>query len=114
MKRGYLFNTLKNHMLRASRFTQNNLLVVRTKEPNTAPVMTSKYNLSNPNIKVFTHDNWKIIQHSNDCSNTFPDKPIIGFKRLPNLRDMLTKATISYPPSNMEPKKHVKSVINIM
>ena len=95
MKRGYPFNTLKNHMLRASRFTQNDVLEVRTKEPNTTPVMTTKYNPRKPNIKGFIHDNWNIIQHSNDCANTFPDKPIIGFKRLPNLRDLLTKATIS-------------------
>ena len=68
--------------------------------------MITKYNPRNPNIKGFIHDKWNIIQHSNDC-DTFPDKRIIGFKRLPNLRDMLTKATISYPPSNMEPKKPI-------
>ena len=95
MKRGYPFNILKNHMLRANRFIQNDLLEVRPKERNTTPVMTTKYKPRNPNIKGFIHDNWNRIQHSNGCANTFPDKPVIGFKRLPNLRDMLTKATIS-------------------
>ena len=90
-----------------SRFTQNDLLEVRTKDPITTLVMTTKYHPRNPDIKGFIHDNWNIIQHSNDCANTFPDKPIIGFKRLPNLRDLLTNATISYPPNNMEPKKPI-------
>ena len=66
--------------------------------------MTTKYNPQNPNIKDYIHSNWNIIQHSNDCSSTFPDKPIIGFKRLPNLRDILTKASISYPPTKEEAK----------
>ena len=101
MKRGYPFKTLKKHMLRASRYTQDDLLEVKTKEVTTTPVMTTTFNPQNPDIKGFIHDNWNIIQHSNDCSSTFPDKPIIGFKRLPNLRDMLTKASISYPPKEM-------------
>ena len=63
--------------------------------------MTTTFNPQNPDIKGFIHDNWNIIQHSNDCSSTFPDKPIIGFKRLPNLRDMLTKFSISYLPKEM-------------
>ena len=101
MKRGYPFKTLKKHILRASRYTQDDLLEVKTKEVTTTPVMTTTFNPQNPDIKGFIHDNWNIIQHSNDCSSTFPDKPIIGFKRLPNLRDMLTKASISYPPKEM-------------
>ena len=97
----------KNHMLIASRFTQNDLIEARRKEPNTAPVMTTKYNPHNPNIKGFIHDNWNVIQHSNDCSNTVKEKPIIGFKILQNLGDMLTKPSISYPPSNMETTKPI-------
>ena len=57
MRRGYPINTLKNHMLIASRFTQNDLLEVRTKDPTTTPVMTTKYNPRNPDIKGFIHDN---------------------------------------------------------
>ena len=109
-KRGYPFNAIKNNMFRASRVTQNDLLEVRKKEPNTTQVMTTKYNPCNPNIKGFIHDNWNIIQHSNDCANTFRDKPIIGFKRLPKLRYILTKATMPYPSSIMEPKNNNHSL----
>ena len=105
LERGYPFKQLRKHMLRASQFSQDELLEVKTKEPTTTPVRTTKYNPGNPDIKEFIHGNWNIIQHSNDCATTFPDKPIIGFKRLPNLRDMLTKASISYPPKEMETRK---------
>ena len=75
--------------------------------------MTTRYNPGNPSIKGFIHDNWNIIQHSYDCSNTFPDMPIIWFIRLTNLRDMLTKTSISYPPSNIysPPQKSPKKLI---
>ena len=104
IKRGYPFKQLKKHLLRASKYTQDELLEVRDKNHTSTPVMTTKYNPQNPRIKDFVHDNWNIIQHSNDCSSTFPDKPIIGFKRLPNLRDILTKASITYPPQPKEAK----------
>ena len=92
-------------MLRACKYTQDELLEVKTKELTKVPVMTTKFNPTNPNIKDFIHGNWNIIENSNDCAQTFPEKPIIGFKRLPNLRDMLTKASISYPPPEIDIKQ---------
>ena len=104
LKRGYLFQQLKKHMLRACKFTQDELLDVKTKEPTKVPVMTTMFNPTNPDIKKFIYGNWNIIENSIDCAQTFPEKPIFGFKRLPNLRDILTKASISYPPAENETK----------
>ena len=67
--------------------------------------MMTTYNPSNPDIKKFIGKNWNIIEHSNDCANTFPSTPIVGFRKLPNLREILTKASISYPP---QPKARAK------
>ena len=57
-----MIEQLKKHMLRACKYTQNDLL-----EPAFTPVMTTTFNPRNHNIKGFIHDNWNIIQHSNDC-----------------------------------------------
>ena len=80
--------------------------------------MATKFNPQNQNIKGFIHDNWKIIEHSTDCEPTFPDKPIIGFKRIPNLRDLLTKVSVEYPPKAIEAKPliptHCTSWANIL
>ena len=35
----------------------------------------------------------------------FSDKPIVGFRRLPNLRDILTNAPITYPAKDAPKKK---------
>ena len=59
--------------------------------------MVTNYNPSNPNIKQIIHNNWNIISNSPDCGTLFKDKPVIGFRRLPNLRDILTNASITYP-----------------
>ena len=63
--------------------------------------MVTKYNPTNPDIHGFTQNNWNIIEQSNDSVHTFSDKPIIGFRRLPNLRDILTTASLSYPPQEI-------------
>ena len=68
--------------------------------------MVTKYNPMNPDIRGFIHNNWNIIKHSNDCVHTFSEKPIVGFRRLPNLRDILTNASISYPA-----KEYKKQII---
>ena len=49
--------------------------------------------------------NWSIIEYSNDCTQTFPVKPVISFKRLPNLENKLTKASISFSPKEIETRK---------
>ena len=97
LNRGYPLKSLKKHMLRAAKYSQKELLTVNTKQEVKTPVMVTKYNPMNPDIRGFIHNNWNIIKHSNDCVHTFSEKPIVGFRRLPNLRDILTNASISYP-----------------
>ena len=98
LKRGYpLKNLKKQHMLRAAKFTQSELLEVKSKTEAKTPVMVTNYNPTNPDIHGFIHKNWNIIKHSNDCVHTLSENPIIGFRRLPNLRDILTNASLSYP-----------------
>ena len=93
-------------MLRAARFTQTDLLGVKTKQEIKTPVMVTRYNPMNPDIRGFIHNNWNIIEHSNDSVHTFSEKPIVGFRRLPNLRDILNSASITYLPQNA-PKKQI-------
>ena len=44
------------------------------------------------------------ISNSPGCGTLFKDKRVIRFRRLPNLRDMLTHASIKYP--------HTKEILN--
>ena len=96
LKRGYPLKSLKKHFQRANSFTQDQLLEVKTKSESTRPVITSVP--KNPNVTKLIHDNWNIIQNTEELNTIFPDTPIKGFRRLPNLRDELTSAKIRFPP----------------
>ena len=102
LNRGYPLKTLRKHYKRASGYTQDDLLEVIQKPQIDTPVMITNYNPCNPNIKDIIHKNWNIISNSADCGNLFQNKPVIGFRRLPNLRDTLTNAIIKYPPVKEE------------
>ena len=70
LKRGYPRESLKRHFNRANKFKQSDLLDI------------------------------KPIQNTDDLKKIFKDKPLIGYRRLPNLKDILTKASISFPPKD--------------
>ena len=59
--------------------------------------MVTTYNPTNPDIRGFIHKNWNIIENTEELKDIFPEKPLIGFKRLPNLRNKLTSNTVEYP-----------------
>ena len=42
--------------------------------------------------------NWNILQFSDELKIIFKNTPILGQRRLPNLRDILTSNKIRYPP----------------
>ena len=98
LKRGYPLKSLKKHYLRARKFSQDELLETVSKKANEAPVMVTQYNPRNPQIGSLVQRNWNIIQNTEELTQIFSSKPLMGFRRLPNLRDILTSSTISYPP----------------
>ena len=98
LKRGYPRESLKRHFNRASQFKQSDLLDTKATEPIDTPVMVTTYNPKNPLIKSLISDNWNIVQNTDDLKRIFKDKPLIGYRRLPNLKDILTKTSISFPP----------------
>ena len=61
----------------------------------TPPVMVTRYNPNNSNIRKFIHWNLKIIEHCDELKKIFTQKPIIRFRRLPNLGDILSKNLLS-------------------
>ena len=98
LRRGYPLKSLKKHYLRARKFSQDELLETVSKKANEAPVMVTQYNPRNPQIGSLVQRNWNIIQNTEELTQIFSSKPLMGFRRLPNLRDILTSSTISYPP----------------
>ena len=80
---GYPLKSLRKHMLRAAKLTQDELLVVKSENSLDKPVVVTIFNPTNPDTKQFIHKNWNIIEHRIDCAHTFKDNPIVGFKKSP-------------------------------
>ena len=100
--RGYPVKALDNHYKRAARYSQNNLLITKNKQIKQPQVLVTTYNPRNPNISRIIKDNWNIIENTEELQKIFPDKPLIGYRRLPNLRDILTSNKISWPPQEIK------------
>ena len=64
LKRRYPFRELEKHMLRAAKYSQDEILDIRVKEPTKVPVMTTKLNPTNPDIKLFIHGNLNVIAYN--------------------------------------------------
>ena len=48
-----------------------------------------------PKLVLWFKDNWNIIQNTEELTQIFKTKPLIGYRRLPNLKDILTSSSIS-------------------
>ena len=97
LNRGYPFKSLKAHYKRARGFTQDQLLESTFKKTVDTPVMVTQFNPANPDIKKMVRKHWNIISNCEELNNIFKSPPLIGFRKLPNLREILTSAKIRYP-----------------
>ena len=67
--------------------------------------MVTQFNPKNPQIGSLIKSNWNIIQNNEELTRIFKDKPLIGYRRLPNLRNILTSSSIAYPPALKSPSQ---------
>ena len=69
--------------------------------------MVTQFNPHNPNIGKLIHHNWNMIQNNEELSKVFPQPPLIGFRRLPKLRDKLCSSFIKFPPQVAQVKSPI-------
>ena len=100
LKRGYNKSIVIQNYEKVIHMNQKDALVPKVKEPETdmTPIMVTNYNPRNPDIKAILTKHWNIIKYSDDCGKVFKSLPMVGFRRNKNLKDMLVKAAIQYPP----------------
>ena len=110
IERGYLIKSLTRHFNRANKYKQHDLLDIKPRETTEIPVMVTNYNSHNPDIKKLVMRNWNIISNSQDCGHLFPKPPILGYRRLPNLRDMLNNAEIDFPEQPQEVRTNIPKI----
>ena len=61
--------------------------------------MVTQFNPRNPKIGSLIKDNWNIMQNTEELTQILKYKPLIGYRRLLNLKDLLSSSSITYPPT---------------
>ncbi len=101
-RRGYPLNILKSAWNLVKNVDRDTLLIDKT-NTHTEPTelsfyLTTTYNPAAPDLKGLLGDNWDLLDlapQTHDIDLTQVKK---GFKRPPNLRDKLCRATVEWPP----------------
>ena len=60
--------------------------------------MVTQYNPSNPDIRRLIGKNWNILSNCDEIGKIFTELPLVRFRKLPNLRNIMTSARIRFPP----------------
>ena len=93
--RGYKEDEIITEFNKATLQDRQNLLTYQTKERSTKLVFTTKYNKNAPSISKSIEDNWHLLQINNNISQAFKEKPVVGYKRNPNLRQLIGQHRLS-------------------
>ena len=103
--RGYDESSLKSDIDRVSLIHRDSLLQRKhtintsTTTENTPrkQICVLPYNPHNADAARILKKFWPILTSSNTTAKLFPQPPIIGYRRPPNLKDKLTRASITFP-----------------
>ena len=63
------------------------------------------FNKTLPNIRSAIDKTWNILQINKELAQTFQEKPIIAYRRNPNLRDMIGQTTMKHNKVERKSKK---------
>ena len=101
-----------SHFHRVNQYTQAEALQNTKQAADTQqkhkPILITQYHPYNPDLRKIVDKHWNIIQYSRDCGQLF-QKPIVGYRRLPNLKDKLTNAKCTLI-QNPKPEMPIKQI----
>ena len=72
--------------------------------------MVINYNPQNPDIRKLIMRNWNIISNSQGCGHFFSKPHILGYRTLPNLRDLMTNTEIDFPKQQQENRSIIPKI----
>ena len=94
--RGYPNSLLENAIIKARRLDRTILLSKKTtteiKED--INILVTQFHPDDNNLADIVKNNWDLLGKSQNTQFLYQSKPLIGYKRAPNLKDLLVKAEI--------------------
>ena len=106
LRRGYPRSKLDEALHKASQFTQDQLLVTKSKKSEDRPVIALEFNPSNPHVFQSVRKFWPLLSLSKQVGHLFSQPPLCANRRTTNFRDLLVNSKCQYPAlPKIEPKK---------
>ena len=104
--RGYPNKLVDTAALKCSNIARNTLLMdtPKTRSPNRTPVVLT-FHPTNPPVIQLIHKYWPLLEGAKH-PDLYASKPITAYRRLPNIKDQIVRAQISYPPTNKGTQGH--------
>ncbi len=111
-RRGYPMNILKSAWNLVKTLDRDSLLIDRARRDDPPSALndlsfylTTTFNPASPNLKGLLTDNWDLLQLDPKTDTLEQTQVKKGFKRPPNLRDKLCRATVEYPPRDLDSRR---------
>ena len=105
-RKNWLIEDMTNHQINKARQSdRKKQLEPKDKSTKTNKVIAITYNKNHPNLKKAIDNNWHILSINPEIAPTFQQKPILAFRRNPNLGQLLFKHKLR---NNMPIVKKVK------
>ena len=105
--RGYDQWMINHQINKACPIWRKKQLEPKDKSTKTNKVLAITYNKNLPNLKKAIDNNWHILSINPEIAPTFQQKPILAFRRNPNLGQLLFKHKLR---NNMHFVKKVKKI----
>jgi hypothetical protein len=95
VKRGYRDDQITKEIQRAAAKDRNELMVYKERERNNRTPLVVTFNRRLPRLKELIDESWSILGINEPISRKFTEKPLICYRRNPNLREILGQNRIS-------------------
>ena len=95
MKRGYKEEQISKEINRAAVKDRNELMTYKERKKNNRTPLVVTFNRRLPKLKDLVEESWNILGINETIGQKFTEKPLICYRRNPNLRDILGQNRIS-------------------
>ena len=89
IERGHDAELVEEEINKARQQSRTDLLKPKEAIETGKNILTVTYNKNLPNLKKAINDNWNILSINHELAPIFQDKPILAFRRNPNLQNLL-------------------------
>ena len=91
VERGYDTDLIKEEIDKARQRSRTDLLKPKEATEAGKNILAVTYNKNLPNLKKAIDENWKILSINPELARIFEEKPILAFRRNPNLQNLICR-----------------------